>query len=104
MTNLTSCGHWIPGEGVQDLPHCQGPGGYNQQWGGEGRQTLEHFASARQGGRGQEQEGGTGEEGGQEGVQAWGVIRSFERLIWSKNRRLLVFLGICLNTINQLDY
>ena len=40
---LTFCGHWIPGEGVQAIPHCQGPGGYNQQWGGEGRQTLEIF-------------------------------------------------------------
>ena len=57
------------GEGVQALPHCQGPGGtttaggHCQQWGGEGRQTLEDFASGRQGGRGQEQEGGAGEEG-----------------------------------------
>ena len=31
------------------------------------------FITARQGGRGQEQEGGTGEEGGQEGVQPRGV-------------------------------
>ena len=31
------------------------------------------FITARQGGRGQEQEGGAGEEGGQEGVQPRGV-------------------------------
>ena len=62
-----------PSHIAKDLEVQPQQGGHCQQWGGEGRQTLEHFASARQGGRGQEQEGGTGEEGGQEGVQPRGV-------------------------------
>ena len=63
---LWQLGTWRRGTGPPTLPRTWR---YNQQWGGEGRQTLEHFASARQGGRGQEQEGGAGEEG----VQPRGV-------------------------------